>query len=149
MKTFRVTALLLTLALAVSVPGLALEGKAKKRKGPAGSQDGVSASVSFSFGKTEIQLIRDWFTNPRNVSGQPPGHAKREELPPGLQRQLVRNGTLPPGLEGRIQPLPVKLRKRLPQPPDGVEIVVGSRVLAVHVQTSKILDLVADLVVSF
>lgn len=43
----------------------------------------------------------------------PPGLAKREALPPGLQEVLVRNGELPPGLEGEIQPLPRQLEVRL------------------------------------
>src|SRR5690606_37311777 len=34
----------------------------------------------------------------------PPGLAKRDELPPGLAKQLARNGHLPPGLERRNLP---------------------------------------------
>ena len=150
MKSLRITMLLLGLVVALTLPDMAMEKKQKKGKGTPGSHGGVTASVSFTFDKAETQLVRDWFTNPRNVAGQPPGLAKREQLPPGLERQLVRNGTLPPGLASKIKPLPVQLRDRLPRPPDGVEIViVGGRVLAVHVQTSKILDLVADLTVTF
>src|SRR4029453_10507644 len=58
------------------------------------------------FGKDEARIIVDWFNDSRNLSGRPPGLEKREQLPPGLQRQLIRNGSLPPGLEKKIQPLP-------------------------------------------
>ena len=42
----------------------------------------------------------------------PPGLAKRDTLPPGLERQLQRNGKLPPGLEKRA--LPDELKRALP-----------------------------------
>src|SRR5215210_942443 len=34
-------------------------------------------------------------------SGLPPGLANRRNLPPGLEKQLRRNGQLPPGLENK------------------------------------------------
>src|SRR5215470_14934501 len=42
------------------------------------------------------QEIHGWYSE--NASHLPPGLAKRDRLPPGLEKQLVRNGTLPPGL---------------------------------------------------
>jgi hypothetical protein len=47
----------------------------------------------------------------------PPGLAKRDQLPPGLEKQLVRRGTLPPGLQKRLQPCPEDLERRLPLRP--------------------------------
>src|SRR5215475_5454143 len=44
---------------------------------------------------------RGWYNE--HESNLPPGLAKKDRLPPGLERQLMRNGTLPPGLQKRIQ----------------------------------------------
>src|SRR5207302_1565893 len=56
------------------------------------------------FSDQERQIIGDCFVNDRG--SLPPGLAKKNHLPPGLERQLQRNGTLPPGLQRRVQPLP-------------------------------------------
>ena len=148
MKLLWMLSLCLLALLASS--GVAADGKNKsKGKGAPATEIAVSASFSFTFGNTETGLIQEWFRNPRNLEGLPPGLARSGDLPPGLEKQLVRNGSLPPGLQKKIQPLPKDLRSRLPKPPDGVQIViVAGRVLAVHVQSSRILDLVADLTIS-
>ncbi len=39
--------------------------------------------------------------------GLPPGLAKRNNLPPGLQKHLWKHGSLPPGLQKRIGPGPM------------------------------------------
>ncbi|HEX9892797.1 MAG TPA: hypothetical protein VGA78_02690 [Gemmatimonadales bacterium] len=57
------------------------------------------------------QEIERYFVAYRN--DLPPGLAKRERLPPGVQKQLVKNGELPPGLEPEIQPLPRALEVKL------------------------------------
>lgn len=63
-------------------------------------------------------------------SGLPPGLAKRDRLPPGLEKQLERNGTLPPGLQKRVQPLPESCEIRLPRLPHEWErVVLGSRII--------------------
>lgn len=56
------------------------------------------------FTTQERTVIKNWFTNPQNLKGLPPGLAKREKLPPGLERQLKERGTLPPGLQRRFSP---------------------------------------------
>ena len=46
----------------------------------------------------------------------PPGLAKKKHLPPGLRKQLVRRGTLPPGLQSRGLPMDLKRHMhRLPR----------------------------------
>ncbi len=154
MKLLRICLLSLGLLALVTSAGAWADSKKNKGKGKSKSapatEIAVSASFSFTFGNTETRLIQEWFRNPRNLEGLPPGLTRSEKLPPGLEKQLVRNGSLPPGLQKKIQPLPNDLRSRLPQPPDGVEIViVAGRVLAVHVQSSKILDVVAHLMITF
>lgn len=61
----------------------------------------------------------------------PPGLAKRGgDLPPGLERQLQRNGTLPPGLQRRVRPLPDQCEERLPRLPEGwFRVTLGARIL--------------------
>ena len=48
-----------------------------------------------------VRVIRDY-----SRSGLPPGLAKREQLPPGLRKQIRENGTLPPGLQKRLVDVP-------------------------------------------
>jgi hypothetical protein len=63
-------------------------------------------------------------------SGLPPGLAKRDRLPPGLERQLRRNGKLPPGLQKKVVGLPGACAVGLPRLPEGWErVVLSDRVL--------------------
>jgi hypothetical protein len=63
---------------------------------------------------------RDRDTINNYYAGLPPGLAKRGgDLPPGLERQLQRNGTLPPGLRKRLQPFPAALERQLAPLPRG------------------------------
>ena len=76
--------------------------------------------------------------------GLPPGLAKRGgNLPPGLEKQLLRNGTVPPGLQKRLEPLPVELERRLPPLPPGCGCnrgVLGANVVLVRTRDQLILD---------
>jgi len=69
----------------------------------------------------------------------PKGLAKRDRLPPGLEKQLEKNGTLPPGLAKRD--LPTDLTQRLPKRDDGTErVIVDSDVVLVETATGVVLD---------
>lgn len=92
-----------------------------------------------SFSARDRRLIRNCFTE--HESDLPPGLAKRESLPPGLQRQLEKNGTLPPGLQKRVQPLPAVCENQLPRLPRYLERVIFSRRVMIINAASKILDL--------
>jgi hypothetical protein len=75
-----------------------------------------------------------------NGKNFPPGLAKRGELPPGLAKQLVRNGHLPPGLEGRD--LPPDLLSRLPRlDPAYRYMVADDKVMLVRRATNTIMDI--------
>ena len=77
--------------------------------------------------------------------GLPPGLAKRDQLPPGLQRQLERNGRLPAGLAKRD--LPADLISRLPRRTDNQEVtVVEGDVVLLDKATGIILDVIKDVV---
>lgn len=78
-----------------------------------------------SFSAHDRRVIRGCFAD--HASDLPPGLAKRESLPPGLERQMERNGTLPPGLQKRVQPLPQVCESQLQQLPGDLERVVYNR----------------------
>jgi len=91
------------------------------------------------FSDHERQIIGDCFVNDR--AGLPPGLAKKDHLPPGLERQLQRSGTLPPGLQKRVQPLPGSCAARLPRlPRDWARVVLSGRIILLDPQ-QKIVDL--------
>lgn len=81
----------------------------------------------------------------RNDKKMPPGLSKKEQLPPGLAKQLERNGTLPPGLAKRD--LPSDLDRQLPAPTDTLErTIVDTSVVLVEKATGRIVDIIADVV---
>jgi hypothetical protein len=91
-----------------------------------------------TFTNYDRQNIRGCFYDTANL---PPGLARRDSLSPGLERQLERNGTLPPQLESRAEPLPDSCNARLPRlPADWSRVVVGNRVLLLD-PGSRISDL--------
>ena len=80
------------------------------------------------FSRHERRMIRECMTDDR--SGLPPGLARRDHLPPGLERQLQRNGTLPPGLQRRVRPLPDFCEARLPRlPRNWSRVVLSGRII--------------------
>jgi len=84
---------------------------------------------------------RGWYNE--HESNLPPGLAKKDRLPPGLERQLVRNGTLPPGLQKRIQPCPPELVRVLPPPPpDCAHVLVAGHIVLLNRKTNIVLDIV-------
>jgi hypothetical protein len=84
--------------------------------------------------------IRDWYRG--HYDHLPPGLAKRDHLPPGLERQLVVNGTLPPGLQKKMQPCPRELEVMLPPPPPNYEhVVIGGNLVMYNRATLQIGDI--------
>ncbi len=104
------------------------------------------------FDEIEKRVIRDFFgvkSSAAKTSAKkgksdkmPRGLAKRESLPPGLERQLQRSGRLPPGLEKRS--LPADLEARLSRRPGIDRVIVGNDVLLVRRATGVILDILKD-----
>lgn len=109
-----------------------------------GARVDASVDVSIGFGSGELRLIRSWFGDSHNREGLPPGLAKRDSLPPGLQRQLRKNGTLPPGLEGHVHAVPVDLNRRLPDLRSGTSrLIIGGSIVLVDDSSKVILDIAA------
>lgn len=86
----------------------------------------------------ERQIVTDFFRTTPQLS-LPPGLARKQSLPPGLQRQLERNGTLPPGLSSHR--MPPGLRGRLPGRENNEILVVGSDVIIIDPLTRAIIDI--------
>jgi len=99
----------------------------------------VSNHFPTEFSERDRRIISDCFTE--QASNLPPGLAKKDRLPPGLERKLERNGTLPPGLQKRVQPLPEFCSARLPRLPENwVRVSLGARVLLLDPR-ERIVDL--------
>ena len=85
------------------------------------------------------QEIRGWYSETQGHL--PPGLAKKDRLPPGLEKQLVRNGTLPPGLQKRFYPVPVELERQLPPPPpDCAHVLISGHIVLLNRRTNLIVD---------
>lgn len=75
----------------------------------------------------------------------PPGVAKRDSLPPGLQKRLEKHGALPPGLAKRG--LPADLEHQLPPARQGTErVIAGNDVVLIETATGMVLDILRDVV---
>ena len=97
------------------------------------------------FTTREETLVKKWFTE--NLDGLPPGLAKREQLPAGLERQLREKGKLPPGLEKKIQPLPAELERQLTKLPTGYRrVVIAGNVILMNETTGLIYEIIRNVI---
>jgi hypothetical protein len=121
---------------------LGQENKRHDDEGKQGEQGRGKGRRAYQFDAREREIISGYYANPGR--GLPPGLAKRGgDLPPGLEKHLVRNGTLPPGLQKRLEPLPVELERQLPPLPTDCGCrrgVIGTDVVLVHTGNYLILD---------
>ncbi|MGE5054262.1 MAG: hypothetical protein ACM3WP_08845 [Acidobacteriota bacterium] len=83
--------------------------------------------------------IHEWYR--AHYSDLPPGLAKRDRLPPGLERQLIVNGTLPPGLRRKMEPCPRELEVMLPPPPPNyAHVFIGGNLVLVNRVSFQVAD---------
>jgi hypothetical protein len=110
-------------------------------------QAGIRATEPV-FGPRDRDIISGYYRN--RYSNLPPGLAKRGgKLPPGLDRQLERNGTLPRGLQKRLEPFPLELSRQLPPLSLGyVRGVIGGSAIVVNRRTWVIVDVIHDVLTS-
>lgn len=125
----------------------------------------VEKAAEAGFSELERRLIKEYLgehgkgterdrragngkNRPKGKKGLPPGLAKKDRLPPGLEKQLQKNGTLPPGLAKRD--LPDDLQSRLPPVPKGYErsVIEDATVVLVEKATGRIADIITDVVMS-
>ncbi|WP_417432207.1 hypothetical protein [Kiloniella sp.] len=74
--------------------------------------------------------------------GLPTGLAKKESLPPGIQKQLDEKGSLPPGLAKHD--LPDDLQSRLPRRKNSKFVIVDDDVVLIDILTNKALDVLEN-----
>ncbi len=121
-------------------------GKGQAKKQSAG--DKVRAVLPESepvFTEEERLVISGWFHDDRG--GLPPGLAKKDRLPPGLEKHLRKRGSLPPGLQKKVQPLPPTLERQLRVLPTGYRrVVVGGNVVLMNQKTALIYDILRDVI---
>ena len=140
MKRFTTFLLLLTLFSTGAVAQGHGNGKGHGH-GNSHDDDDSYSSGSYVFSRSDRDRITDCLTG-RGGDGLPPGLAKRDRLPPGLEKQLRRNGHLPPGLEKKMQPLPRSCEVRLPRlPSEYTRVIVGNYVILRDIH-DRILDLI-------
>ena len=130
------------------------------QNGAPGSQPSVAEApdaVDIFIGELEQRIIRSYYERHlvayqqtpeyKKSKGKkkhkhkdlPPGLAKKGTLPPGIAKQLARNGHLPPGLEYR--PLPHDLIVELPPLQHGYKyVIVDDRVMLIKAASNLILD---------
>jgi len=91
-------------------------------------------SIDIRFTDADKYVIQDYYR--RNL---PPGLAKRSTLPPGLQKQLQRKGSLPPGLSA--EPLPQDLERKLSRLPEGyIRVRIETDIFIMRAATKEIID---------
>lgn len=147
MRTIQTFALTVILALtAVSSPALADRGNRDHKKSER-NKTGITLEADIHFGKAvftvkERQIVREYFRN--EGADLPPGLAKRQSLPPGLQKQLQKTGRLPPGLEKRR--MPSALKAKLPRYDGPYErTIVGNDLILLDPKTGLILDVMQEI----
>ena len=121
------------------------KGKGHAREEQQDDRDsGRGRGVQIIFSTQDRDTIHDYYHG--STSNLPPGLAKRRELPPGLRKHLERDGTLPPGLQKRVQPFPYELERRLPPlPADYRRVTIGVDVLILNRKTQRIMDVIHDI----
>lgn len=127
----------LVLALAIALSGVArADGHGRH------DRDDDDDHGRHYYSDHDRDYMRDWYHDHDRDERLPRGLAKRDQLPPGLERQLRVRGTLPPGLRKRMMPCPEEMEHRLPPPPVGcAHVVIGGHVVLVNRSSYVVLDI--------
>lgn len=102
--------------------------------------------IDIVFSDHDRALLREHYRYQHQAQHKrlPPGLAKKNKLPPGIQKQLVRHAQLPPGLQ--YQRLPYELERRMSRLPDGyLRILIGGSIVLFNERTRLIFDVMHDL----
>ena len=104
-----------------------------------GKRGGDDRRDDHFYGDHDRDALRDWYQGHRGHL--PPGLARRDQLPPGLERQLIVRGTLPPGLRRKIRSCPPDLVRLLPPPPPHCEhVIIGGHIVLLNRSNFQIVD---------
>lgn len=102
--------------------------------------------VDIVFSDHDRALIREHYGYRQQSKRKslPPGLAKKNKLPPGIQKQLARHGQLPPGLQH--QRLPDELERRMSHIPAGyLRVMIGGSIVLFNQRSRIIFDVIHDL----
>jgi hypothetical protein len=88
------------------------------------------------------RIVREYYTQ----QALPPGLARREALPPGLEKQLRERGELPPGLQKRMTRVPTPLAARLPGVPSYYSrYFAGTDLIIVDDRSNRIVSVIPNI----
>jgi hypothetical protein len=133
--------LLCLIVLASTMIGCATDPRVNSGSIEVRTED-INARVAFD--EKDREAIIGYYSHKNKSKSMPPGLAKKETLPPGLQKHIVKHGELPPGLQGRS--LPYELEKKLTPLPEGfVRLKVGADVVLMDEKTRVVIDVISGL----
>ena len=144
MRLSQKTSLCLVILIALSSSGCATlkdtfgvrSGEVKVR-----TKDGYMKVV---FSDRDRQAIRNYYAKKWKHKKFPPGLAKRDTLPPGLQKRLDAGDQLPPGLQRSS--LPYELEDILSPLPKGyIRLKVGGDIVIMNQNTEVVVDILKDI----
>jgi len=107
--------------------------------------DAAEIAVELRFSTSEVSIIREFYE--RQETSRNPRKKSRNQLPPGIAKNLGRGKPLPPGIAKQM--LPNDLIGRLPPVSEGYErVVIDGKVLLVEVATQVIHDILTDVILN-
>jgi hypothetical protein len=96
------------------------------------------------FSDRDRETIRNFYAKKLRYKKMPPGLAKRDTLPPGLQKRLDAGDPLPAGLQRSS--LPYDLEKILSPLPKGyIRLKVGGDIIIMNQKTEVVVDILKDI----
>ena len=132
---------LVAIAIAASCAGansVLAQGNGRGRGHHKGGDSDDAGGVYYR--EADRTAMYDWYAS--HESHLPPGLAKKDRLPPGLEKQLVVRGQLPPGLQKKIQPAPAEIVRQLPPPPPDCEnVTIGGHIVLLNRKTNIVVDI--------
>jgi len=103
----------------------------------------AEVAVELRFSTSEVSIIREFYE--KQQTSRNPRKKNRNQLPPGIAKNLGRGKPLPPGIAKQM--LPNDLAGRLPPVSEGYErVVVDGKVLLVEIATQVIHDILTDVI---
>jgi hypothetical protein len=139
MKTRRWIVVCATALLALTSSAAFAQGKGHGHGHDKDKHDDDDSYDHIEFSSHDRDSMHEWYRE--HEHGLPPGLAKRDQLPPGLEKQLRERGTLPPGLQKKIEPVPEDLERRLPPPPEDCacrHVIIGGHVVLLNIKTNYV-----------
>lgn len=136
-------ALVVFSALVLAMPAVAGQGRGQGQAKKADKADKNNAKPDAVVVDRDghVRVIRDY----AHAGSLPPGLAKRDQLPPGLRKQLHERGALPPGLQKHLVPVPAPWLTRLPPvPPYYQRYFAGEDLLVIDTRANVIVVIIPN-----